>query len=340
MAVGKKHIGRYILSAALTVLFMYLAFRGVKLSELWESRSSVSWVWVAVLFLGGILSHIARAWRWQYLLYPVKNDVTLRNSFSAVMIGYMVNNVLPRVGEVVRPYTLGRLEKISRSAAFGTVVIERVVDTITFMFILLVSLFFYVNSFGDLFPSFRSFQPYFLAGSVLFLVFAIVVFFKAEYFFSVIKKMTGLFPGQIRGKVDTIYNTFVSGFAIARYPGKFLAIAFSSLCIWGLYILLMYIPFFAFPSMVSAGLGFGAATLLVVVSGVAYAFPTPSAFGTYHSFTSFALTRLYHIDPVTALSFSILTHEVGYILTTGIGLYYFFRDHVRVDDAVNDSARG
>ena len=338
MAARKRHIGRYILSAALTVLFMYLAFRGVKLSELWKSLASVSWVWVAVLFFGGILSHIARAWRWQYLLYPVKKDVTLRNSFSAVMIGYMVNNVLPRIGEVVRPYTLGRLEKISRSAAFGTVVIERIVDTITFMFILLVSMFFYMNSFGDLFPSFRSLQPYVLAGSVLFLVFAIVVFFKAEFFFSIIKKLSGFFPDKIRGKADTVYDTFISGFAISRYPGKFLAIAVSSLCIWGLYIVLMYLPFFAFPSMVSMGLDFGTATLLVVVSGVAYAFPTPSAFGTYHSFTSFALTRLYHIDPVTALSYSILTHEVGYILTTGIGLFYFFRDHVRVDEAVEESA--
>jgi len=87
---------------------------------------------MVLLFLGTVVGHMARAWRWQYLLYPIKPNVTLRNSFSAVMIGYMVNNFLPRVGEFVRPYAIGNLENISKSAALGTVVIERIIDMIVF----------------------------------------------------------------------------------------------------------------------------------------------------------------------------------------------------------------
>jgi uncharacterized membrane protein YbhN (UPF0104 family) len=75
----------------------------------------------------------------------------------------------------------------------------------------------------------------------------------------------------------------------------------------------------------------------MVVSTVAFAFPTPSGFGTYHSFTSFALTRLYHVDGVTALSYTILTHEIGVFITTAIGLYFFFKDNVRVTEIVKNA---
>jgi glycosyltransferase 2 family protein len=253
------------------------------------------------------------------------------------MIGYMVNNFLPRVGEVVRPYTLGRLESISKTAAFGTVIIERIIDIITFFSILLAVLFFYSNSFAELFPSFASMEPLFLAGSIISLALFVLFFFKAEFFFSLFRRVLVFLPEKIRNKIEHLFDSFLSGFAISKYPGQFLMIIVTSYIIWGLYLLLMYLPFYAFDMMGSSALNFGSATVLMVVSTVAFAFPTPSGFGTYHSFTSFALTRLYHVDGVTALSYTILTHEVGVFITTVIGLYYFFKDHIRVTEMVNDA---
>ncbi|MGA9408280.1 MAG: lysylphosphatidylglycerol synthase transmembrane domain-containing protein [Bacteroidota bacterium] len=327
---------RYTVSFLVTALFMYLAFRGQNLDAIWNSLSQVRFVWIFYLIVGGILSHIVRAWRWQYLLIPMKKNVTLRNSFSAVMIGYMVNNFLPRVGEVVRPYTLGKLEGISKSAVFGTVIIERIIDIISFFSILLAVMFFYSDSFAELFPSFSSMEPFFLGGSVCAFLLFIFLFFKAEYIFSLLKRSLVFLPVKIRGKFDRVFESFISGFAIAKYPGQFAMIIITSYIIQGLYLLLMYIPFFAFDAMANHSLDFGSATILLVVSTVAFAFPTPSGFGTYHSFTSFTLTRLYHIDGVTALSYSILTHEIGVLLTTVIGLYYFFRDHIRVTEIVRE----
>jgi glycosyltransferase 2 family protein len=325
---------RYAVSFLIMALFMFLAFRGKDFGAIWDCLTSVRWTWVACLVAGGVLSHLARAWRWQYLLAPIKENVTLRNAFSAVMIGYMVNNFLPRVGEVVRPYTLGRLESISKTAAFGTVIIERIIDIITFFSILLAVMFFYSDSFVELFPSFASMEPLFLAGSVIAFILFVLLFFKAAFFFSLLKKLLVIFPKTIRLKFDELFESFLTGFGVAKRPGEFLMIIVSSYLIQGLYLLLMYIPFFAFDKMAGHSLDFGSAAVLLVVSTVAFAFPTPSGFGTYHSFTSFALTRLYHIDGVTALSYSILTHEVGVMLTMFIGLYYFFRDHLRVAEMV------
>ncbi|HTR81383.1 MAG TPA: lysylphosphatidylglycerol synthase transmembrane domain-containing protein [Bacteroidota bacterium] len=321
---------RYVVSFLVMALFMYVAFRGKDYGAIWNSLTSVHWVWIVAILAGGVLSHLARAWRWQYLLAPIKERVSLRNSFSAVMVGYMINNFLPRVGELVRPYTLGKLESISKTAAFGTVIIERIIDIIAFFSILLAVMFIYSDSFAELFPSFASLETVFLLGSVVAFGLFIYLFFKADLLFSFMKKMIAFFPQKARDKFDQLFESFISGFAASKRPGGFLMIIITSYLIQGLYLLLMYIPFFAFDKMAGHGLDFGAATVLLVVSTVAFAFPSPSGFGTYHSFTSFALTRLYHVDGVTALSYSILTHEVGVILTLVIGGYYFFKDNIRV----------
>jgi uncharacterized protein (TIRG00374 family) len=336
--MSKKNL-RYAFSFLLTALFLYLAFRGIDRDALWNSLRGVHWGWMVLLFVGSIVSHLARAWRWQYLLYPIKPNVSLRNSFSAVMIGYMVNNFLPRVGEFVRPYTIGNLENISKSAALGTVVIERIIDMITFLSILLIVFFLYSDSFAQLFPGFETLKILFLLGAIGLTALFILLFFKADLLFSLLRRLLIIVPSKLRLRVESKFDSFVSGFAIANYPGKFAMIALSSYAVWGLYIVMMYLPFFSFDNIMAHHLDFGAATLLMVVSGVAFALPASGGFGTYHSFTSFALTQLFHIDPVTALSYSILTHEIGFVCTTSFGLYYFIKDHVRMSDVVGENPR-
>ena len=195
-------------------------------------------------------------------------------------------------------------------------------------------MFFYSDSFVELFPSFASMETLFLVGSVVAFILFVLLFFQAGFIFSLLKRILVVLPVKVRLKFDQMFESFLTGFAIAKRPGQFLMIIVTSYLIQGLYLILMYIPFFAFDKMAGHSLNFGSAAVLLVVSTVAFAFPTPSGFGTYHSFTSFTLTRLYHVDGVTALSYSILTHEVGVVLTMVIGLYYFFRDHIRVAEMV------
>ena len=180
-------------------------------------------------------------------------------------------------------------------------------------------------------------EPLFLAGSIISLALFVLFFFKAELFLSLFRRVLIFLPEKIRAKIENLFDSFLRGFAISKYPGQFFMIIVSSYVIWGLYLLLMYLPFYAFDMINSNGLNFGSATVLMVVSTVAFAFPTPSGFGTYHSFTSFALTQLYHVDGVTALSYTILTHEIGVFITTVIGLYYFFKDNVRVTEMVKET---
>jgi len=332
--VKLKSFINYSLSFLLTFFLMYLAFRGKDMGQLWMSISAVPLKWFVILVLGGAASHLVRAWRWQYLLFPIKSNVSLRNSFSAVMIGMLLNNVLPRVGEFVRPVAIGRLEKISRSAAFGTVVLERVIDLITFVLILLLVLFFYASSFTKLFPSLANVEWIFLAGSGVMLIVCVVVFFHAEFVFPFIRKFAAVLPHGIRGKVEKIVDSFLTGFGASKHPGNYAMIGVTSLLIWGLYIILMYLPFYAFDMMAANNLDFSSATILMVVSGVAYAVPTPSGFGSYHFFTAFVLAQLFGVDTVVASSYALYTHSIGFLSTTIVGLYFLLKDKIHVAELV------
>jgi hypothetical protein len=94
----------------------------------------------------------------------------------------------------------------------------------------------------------------------------------------------------------------------------------------------MYEPFFAFSSMVKPELNFGASVVLLVVSSIAWILPAPGAIGTYHSFLKIALVKLYGVDMTTALSYSIVTHELGYIIIMVFGAYYYFKDNMNVTE--------
>jgi glycosyltransferase 2 family protein len=319
-------------------LFLFLAFRGVSFKELWASLQDVDYLWVALLVPIVVISHWLRALRWSYLLSPVKENIPIRNLFSAVMIGFMVNNLLWRVGEVTRAFAVGRSENISKSSAFGTVVIERIVDMVTFLFILCVVLFLYPHSLDPFFSNVDAVRPFFFIGSIGFLAVFVMLFFKGESLFSLLSFVKRFVPKRFEVKYQSLLDSFLSGFAVSKMRNKYGMIVLLSLLIYFFYALSLYVPFYAFHTMAGHNLDFGASVILLTISTIAFAFPAPGALGTYHQFLSFALVRLYGVDKMTALSYSIITHEMGYIITTVVGLYYFIKDHLHVSEVVNGTA--
>jgi uncharacterized protein (TIRG00374 family) len=314
---------------------MFWAFRGVSLKDLWASLQGVNYLWIALVIPITILSHWLRAVRWAYLLAPVKPRIPSRSLFSAVMIGFMVNNVLPRVGEFTRAIAIGQSEGISKSSAFGTIVVERILDMVTFLFVLCLVLFLSPHSLDPFFDNVDAVRPLFFAGSLLFLGFFVLLFFKGESLFRLLNVLKHLVPKRFESRYQQLVDSFLTGFGVTKMPGKLLSIVVLSLLIYTCYALGLYVSFFAFSSLSGHNLDFGASAILLTISTVAFALPAPGALGTYHFFLTRALTISYHVDPVIALSYSIVTHELGYIITTVVGLYYFIKDHIRVSDVVN-----
>jgi uncharacterized protein (TIRG00374 family) len=323
---------RTLLSFLLTALFLYLAFRNANLAELWTSLAGANLWWILALVPLGLFSHWVRAWRWKYLLAPLKPHASMRNLFSAVMIGYMVNNVLPRAGELVRAYMYGRLEKISRSATLGTIVVERILDTITFLFMLCTVLFLYPNSLDPFVENVQAVRGYFLLGSVVLLILSAVLLLKSEALFGLVKFLKPIIPKRYAGRMDGILDAFLEGIGAGAGRQNLFAVSALSLFLFAVYGLTMYVGFYSLDAIAARGFDFGVAFVLLTITTVAYVLPAPGAMGTYHSFLTYTLAVLYGVDSVSALSFSIITHEVSYLTITVVGLGYFFKDHVHISE--------
>jgi hypothetical protein len=334
-----KNIARTVFSISLAGVFLYLAFRGKDIGDIWRSLIAVHWIWFVVLFAGSALSHLIRAWRWKYLLFPMKENISLRSTFSATMIGYLINSIIPRLGEFVRPYVIGKLEGISKSATMGTIVLERVLDIVTFALIVLTVLSIYAEPFALWFPSMAPFEWLFFVGAAVMMILFLLIFLRAEMFFRFVTKLTFLLPVKYRKQADHIFSSFLSGFQASKHRGNFLMIAVTSVMIWLSYIVLLFVPFYIYHFPEEYGLNFGSAAVIQVASGLAFALPTPSGIGSYHAFISYTLSDIFSVNAVQALSYAFYTHIVGFLTTTILGLYFFFKDKIHIADVMNTNNR-
>jgi hypothetical protein len=324
---------KYGVSAILTALFLVLAFRGTDFSKIYDSAASANYWWILANFGVLLVSHVIRAWRWRYLLDPIKPNIGLRNLFSGVMVGYMMNNILPRAGEITRPYTIGKLETISKGAAFGTVVVERIMDTLSFLLLIAAIPFLYQGEMSASFPWLA--KASMVTALVTLALFLVVVVFmvRRDWTDVMLRYLTKVVPGRMTGRVEHLAHAFLDGFLFLKRPGSFLMITVTSIAIWLLYAVMMYCAFFAFDIQM---LGMNGAIVVLAISSIGVALPTPGATGTYHAFTSQALIRLYGVDQAVALSYATVTHAVGFIGVTLVGLYYFVKDNVSVSEAMKN----
>ncbi|HIA06711.1 MAG TPA: flippase-like domain-containing protein [Flavobacteriales bacterium] len=125
------NIIKVVLPLLVGVYIIWAVFGQLEAEEkesMFTSLEQANYSWIAISIVFGILSHVSRAYRWQYLLSPLGYRVRFMNSFFSVMIGYLINLILPRVGEVSRCGIMSRYEKISFSKLFGTVIAERIAD--------------------------------------------------------------------------------------------------------------------------------------------------------------------------------------------------------------------
>lgn len=118
-ALLKRPSVHLAVSIVVAAIFLILAFRGTDLHQIALSLERVNYWWLLLSFGILMVSHLVRAWRWGFLLAPMKEGIGLRNLFSGVMIGYFVNNLLPRAGEIARPYAIGKLERIWGARRWG-----------------------------------------------------------------------------------------------------------------------------------------------------------------------------------------------------------------------------
>ncbi|MEE9225031.1 MAG: lysylphosphatidylglycerol synthase transmembrane domain-containing protein [Bacteroidota bacterium] len=324
----------YGFSILLTGFFLYLAFRGTDWEQLGIDLQHADYVWVLLMVPCILISHGFRALRWRILLHPIKSEISLHNLFSALMVGYLVNNFIPRLGELVRPYTLGRREQLSKSAALGTVFVERILDVWTLLFFLVLFLIFYRGPLIESFPWLTEVGIVGAVSTVGILFVFLLLMLRRKLGLTILRFMIRPLPRGIADRMEKIFLSFLDGFLFVKQPRRYFAITMLSLVIWAWYILMLYIPFFGFDLVGVYSLDLYSAGVLVVVTSFGVMLPTPGATGTYHYFATQTLMRLYGVGETLALSYATVTHAVGYIAITIVGLFYFYREHVSIKEAV------
>jgi uncharacterized protein (TIRG00374 family) len=305
---------------ALGFLLLFFAFRGVELDKLASTLRRANFWWIGLSLLFAALSFFSRARRWMLLIEPLGFTPGFWNTYHSLMIGYLSNFALPRLGEVTRCVTLGRREKIPVDSLFGTVIIERVIDLLMLILIMLVLLFSWMEKFGAFFGDqvLRPLQQklvdtvggtwlfWLMVGGLIFAAVLLLYLFRKRLSkFAVIQKVLSILKGIVDG-LKTIYKM--------KRKWEFIL---HSLLIWFLYIMMTWMIVFSLEE--TAGLTFIDGMFLLVVGGLGMSAPVTAGFGAYHWITSRGLFYVYEFPLELGGAYAILAHESNSILTILMG---------------------
>jgi len=318
------HSLKYVLSFLLAAVFLYIAFQGVDLAKVFHTISQASIFWIVVLVISMIFSHYLRAVRWKIILSSVKKDTSIINLFGALMVGYGVSCVIPRLGEVSRAVVLGRWEKLSRSSMFGTVILERIIDVIFLGLTIIVSVIIWSKSLYDIFPWLKStiYITILLIAAIIISIYFLIRF--KERFYTMIIRIVGKFSGKSAQKLAYIFDMLTQGFASLKGPKNYFYTILLSAVIMIIYALNAYIGFYTLGMQNVQHVSYEMGWVLMSISAIGVVIPTPGAIGSYEALTKAALVMLFGFGESISLAYAVLTHALSYFLFIFSALIAFF----------------
>ncbi len=329
---------QFWLGVAISAVFIWLALRGLHLADFWRILKSADYFWL----LPGILVYFVgvwvRAWRWHYLLGPVKK-ISTKTMFPITTIGYMGNNVYPaRAGEVLRAVVLKRRENVSVSASLATIIVERIFDGVVmlaFVFVNLPELARLTSASGFV----GNIQQVALWGTAAFLG-ALGIFLLAAMFPQVTARIgqwsiDRLLPERLRGRVSGIMHKFLDGLASLRSPVNVLMVFFTSVLIWLLETGKYWFVMHAF----NFDLTFFALMLMNGIVNLATTIPSaPGYIGTFDA-PGIAVLTAYGVDQATAAGYTLVLHVALWLPITLLGAYYLAREGIKWSDTLRTETR-
>ena len=316
---------------AITAFLLWWILRDVPFGEVWAHIRGAHWGLLMASVAVATAGFLVRALRWKVLLQPICPESTLHNRFAAVTVGFMANNILPaRAGEFARAYALSRVEPVRVSGALGSLVVERILDALVLMGLLLASLW------SPAFPTSAGISEGPLAtaldavllgvmGVVLSLA-VLVAFPQAVVRFA--GRAADALPGKLARPVVDALEAFLGSLTVLRTPRLLLAALLWSVGFWVWHGLSFWLGMRAFD--IDAGLTATYFTEAVVGFGVAIP-AAPGFFGTFHASASWALS-VFGVPDARSLAFAFGYHLAGFIPVTVIGLYYAARIGLSLED--------
>ncbi len=299
---------KLILPLVLAVFFGWLTFSKLPISEIIPYFKTANYWWIGLGVIFGTLSHISRAYRWNYTLKPMGYSINPQNSVMSIFIAYLANYGIPRSGEVLRAAVATNYEGIPFEKSFGTIVTERIFDLIMILLICTITLFFQFDFIYNILI--EKLNPTKIITLLLGLSLLLGLFFFLRRSKSKIAiKIKGFVGGLIEG-ITSVY----------KMKNKWIFI-FHTLFIWVMYVMMFYLTSFSIQELD------GAPFSSMIVAFIAASFTIAATNGGIFFYPAAVLTALTLFglaeEPSYAFGWIVWTSQTLMIIVFGILSFIF-----------------
>lgn len=314
---------KVVLLIALSILGLYLAFYNIDFNNLVDQLSAVNLTkfFAAIIIL--MISCIIRAKRLQYILVPLDDGISLHHLFSSTMIGYFGNGILLfRLGEVLKAYSISVGNKVSTSESFGIIMLERIMDALTVLIMLIlflpwlpienVTINYWVSAFAGV--------------TVLFFIMILVL--RSLDWAKLINSISFLSESMRKGLISIVEKIFAGVNAIKNTKHAW-GILFTTLMIWVCYyVMTLWLLESCQIYLTSSG-----AIIMLIMGAIIIAVPAlPGGLGTYDVGITFSLMLIFSVSKDEALTYALISHASNYIPYLVVGSVYFVSSGIKISD--------
>lgn len=301
-----------LLLGAFILVWVYRDFNFQRVGEVLLGGMDYGWIALSLVF--GVFANLFRGWRWKLALEPLGEYPKAANCVYAIFISYASNLVIPRVGEVTRCGVLSKYDGVSFSQSLGTVVSERMIDTLCVGLItglvLLSQMPVFATFFAETGTNVGRYAEVLTSGHFYLIILCILAILVLAFF---LIRNIALFA-KLKGILQNVWQGIVALKDIKHIP----LYVFYTFGIWGCYFLEFYLAFYAFDF--SAHLGITAGLVMFVVGTLAVIVPTPNGAGPWH-FAVMTMMMLYGVGKEDAGIFALLVHGIQTFLLILLGIY-------------------
>jgi uncharacterized membrane protein YbhN (UPF0104 family) len=313
---------QYLLFLGLGIFLAWWSLKDLDHEKRVQIRTSLNharyWLIIPV-FAILISSHLVRAVRWKLLIDSLGYRPRTENTFFAVMVGYLTNQAVPRLGEILKCTLLARYEKVPADKLIGTIILERVIDAITLLSIFAITLAIQPHLYTDLINAFfhsprdphrKRIPGYVIAAIIVGLIVVVMLLWM------LIKKKTF---ADAMGVFKRIANSVWQGVSAVQHLKRRGLFLLYTLALWSLYLLGGYIGFYALRETQQYGIQQAFAVLSAGSIGM---IATPGGIGAYALLLKKTM-ELYGLQEGVALAFGwILWLVQTFVILIG-GLFSF-----------------
>ncbi len=318
------------LGIAVSLFFMALLFKKIDFKLLGGALLSADYRFVFLAICFTFVSYFLRAVRWHYLLISEKN-IPLSSLYSATIIGYMANNLLPaRLGELVRAHSLAQREQLKTPAVFASLVIDRLFDGFTVLLLLLMTLYTIKLPVGmeDAALALRG------GGAIMFILYCGVMLFLYLLKLHTMGTLSAVgyvlkpFPKRFSGTLIPLLGSFIGGIRMSPRKWHFVTVGATSAAIWLFCLMSVDVTLRSF----NIHLPVTASIFILILLVFAVMVPaSPGYIGTYH-YACYKGLSVFGIPETTSVSIALIMHATGFFPVIIAGLYYLWKNKITLNE--------